>query len=80
MLESSCWLFLLFLLSVVVGGAVLVAVVISPDPYCTSLDLLYLDWCHALPPFSFPDISGIKIQVEIVRPSVTFQKKQGCGC
>ena len=66
-LESSCWFFFfLLLLSVVVVGAVVVAIVISPYPYCTSLDLLYLDWRHALPPPDLLGICGIKIQVGIV--------------
>ena len=74
-LESSCWFFLLFLLSVVGGGAVVVAVVISPSPHCTSLDFLYLDWRHALPPPGLPDIYALNILVGIVHPPVTFQKK-----
>ena len=65
---------MLFLLSVVVIGAVVVAAVISPSSHSTSLDLLYLDWRHALPPPDLPDICGMKIQVGIVHPPVTFKK------
>ena len=77
LLESLCWFFLLFLLSVVVVGVVVVVVISLSPPY-TSMDLLYLVWCHALPPPGLPRIYGMKIQVGIVHPLVTFQKKVYC--
>jgi hypothetical protein len=44
------------------------------SPHCTSLDLLYLDWRHALSPPGLSGICGMNIQVGIVHPPWPFKK------